>query len=182
MENNRQYNLRSGKHESVTIPVEIQTCTDTAFLNTLLNTKQTGNTADAESDISSISDLNCSALLDMSDSSDSIQNKMSDQDNSMETGNQQATSSGSDGCNVQLLVNQQILTKLNQLGKRLDKLENTGCKKTSDPGLIKSIKKTKTSSPKKKSSSKSVSTTSETHTFINPTLPSLVELRQNASI
>ena len=51
MENNRQYNLRYGKHDSVTIPIEIQTCTDKVFLNTLLNTKQTVNTVDSKSDI-----------------------------------------------------------------------------------------------------------------------------------
>ena len=83
---------------------------------------------------------------------------------------------------VQMLVNQQILTKLDQLGKRLDKLENTGWKKTLYPGLIKSTKTTKTSSPKKKSSSKSVSVHSATHLLMTPTLPSLVELRQNATI
>ena len=127
MENNRQYNLLSTKQESVTIPVEIQTCTDKAFLNTLLNTKQSVNTVDSESDISSISELDCSALVDMSDSSDIIQNKMLDEDNSMGTGNHQASWSGSDGCIIQMLVNQQILSKLEQLEKRLDKLENTGC-------------------------------------------------------
>ena len=121
MENNRQYNLHSSKHASVTIPVEIQTCTDTAFLNTLLNTKQSVNTVDSESDISSLSKLDCSALIDMSDSSDVVENKMSDEDNSMGAGSQQASSSGIDGYSVQMLVNQQILAKLEQLGNRLDK-------------------------------------------------------------
>ena len=175
MENNRQYNLRSRKHESVTIPVEIQTCTDTEFLNTLLNTKQTVDTVDSESDIPSLSELDCSALVDMSDTSDSNPNKMLDEDNSIETGSQQASSSGSNGGNVQMLVNQQILSKLDQLGKRLDKLENTGCKKTSNPELIKTNKKTKTSSPNKKSSSKSASVTSMPHPVTTPTLPNLVE-------
>ena len=118
----------------------------------------------------------------MSDNSDIVENKMSDENNSMETGNQQASSSGNDGCSVQTLVNQQILAKLDQLGKKLYKLENAGCKKTSDPGLIKSTKKTKTSSPKKKSSSKSISVNSATHPVTTPTLPNLVELRQNATI
>ena len=182
MENNRQYNLRSAKHESVTIPVEIQTCTDIEYLNTLLNTKQTVDTVDSESDISGLSELDCSALVDMSDSSDSNPNKVSDGDNSIETGSQQASSSGSDGCSVQMLVNQQILSKLDQLGKRLDKLESTGCKKTSNPELIKNNKKTKTSSPTKKSSSKSASVSSLPHPVTTPVLPNLVELRQNATI
>ena len=162
MENNRQYNLRSSKHASVTIPVEIQMCTDTEFLNTLLNTKQSVNTVDSVSDISSLSELDCSALIDMSDS---VDNKMSDEDNSMGAGSQQAGSSGSDGYSVQMLVNQQILAKLEQLRNRIDKLENTRCKKTSDSRLIKNSKKTKTSSPKTKSS-KSVAmaaSNSETH-------------------
>ena len=125
MENNRQYNLRSTKWDSVTIPVEIQMCTDQVVLNTLLNSKQSIDNSDSESVVSNISELNCSAVINMSDSSDLCGNKMSDEDNGTGTGSQQASSSGSDDCNVQMLVNQQILTELQQIGKRLDKLENT---------------------------------------------------------
>ena len=63
-------------------------------------------------------------------------------------------------------------------------MENTGCKKTSDSRLIKNSKKTKTSSPKAKSS-KSVdmaASNSETHPLTTRTLPNLAEIRQNATI
>ena len=118
MENNRQYNLCSSKWDSVTIPVEIQICTDQVFLNTLLNSKQNVDTTDSELDVSNISELNCSSVNNMSDSSDLCGNKISDEDNGIGTGSQQASLSGSDDCNVQMLVNQQILIQFQQIGKR----------------------------------------------------------------
>ena len=106
MESNRQYNLRSTKQDCVTIPGEIQTCTDKVSLNTLLDSKQSSDTADSESDVSIISELDCSAVINMSDILDLCGNKMSDEDKSIGIGSQQASSSGSDDCNIQMLVNQ----------------------------------------------------------------------------
>ena len=76
MKNNRQYNLRSTKQNSIRIPVKSQTCTDKVFLNTLLNSKQSVNTVASESDTSSISNLDWSAVISMSDTSDIVENKI----------------------------------------------------------------------------------------------------------
>ena len=124
MANNRQYNLRSTKQNSIRIPVEIQTSSDKVFLKTLLNLKQRVNTVASESDTSSISNLDCSAVINMSDTSDIVENKISDEDKNIGTGSHQANLTGSYGSSVQMLVNQQILEQLQQIGRRLDKLEN----------------------------------------------------------
>ena len=162
--------------------MEIQTCSDKVFLDTLLNSKQSVDTVVSDSDTSSISDLDCSAVMNMPDTSDVVDNKISDEAD-VRTGSQQASLIGTDGSNVQTLVNQQILQQPKQIGTRLDKLENKECKKASDPKLVKSSKKLKTSSPKHKSHGTVVKQqviAGEQVTI--PNIPDLVELRQNATI
>ena len=179
MERNRQYNLRSVKQGSIQVPVEIQMCNDRKFLESLLNpVDSVDRESDPNSSTSEISDLDCSALLNMSDNSD--KNEVNSGPNSVDVGvagSQQAGTSSSDDCNAQILINQEILSQLHQISQRLDKLEDgSKCKKSSDPTKIKNKTHTKhMASPKVKRNKQSLVKDLQK-------VPNLAELRQNAQI
>ena len=86
-----------------------------------------------ENSDNSNSDLNCSDVINMSDTSNILDQKFSDEDENVIVD----TSSGSAEFSLQALMNQEILNQLQQIGKRLDKLKETGCKKTSNVEKIK---------------------------------------------
>ena len=146
MDRNRQYNLHSAKQGSIQVPVEIQMCNDRKFLESLLHPADNANQeSDQNTSTSDISDLDCSALLDMSDNS--LKNDINPDPKSIDVasvGSQQAGTSSNDDCNAQILINQEILSQLHQIFQRLDKLEDgSKCKKTSDLTKIKSRKHAK---------------------------------------
>ena len=178
MERNRQYNLRSAKQGSIQVPVEIM-CNDRKFLESLLNPVDSVNhESDQNTSTSETSDLDCSALLDMSDNSD--KNETNSDPKSIGAGvvgSQQAGTSSNDDCNAQILINQEILSQLHQISQRLDKLKDgSKCKKTSDPTKIKSRVHTKhAASPKIKKNKQSVVKDTQK-------VPNLAELIQNAQI
>ena len=179
MDRSRQYNLRSAKQGSIQVPVEIQMCNDRKFLESLLNPADNVNQeSDQNTSTSDISDLDCSALLDMSDNS--LKNDTNPDLKSIagvSVGSQQAVTSSNDDCNAQILINQEILSQLHQISQHLDKLEDgSKCKKTSDPTKIKSSTHVKpVASSKIKKQKQSVSQNTQN-------VPNLAELRQNAQI
>ena len=67
------YNLRSGKRQTIELPVEIQLAKDKQFIETVLkyNTVSDIDTNMSDSE-SSASDLNCSALINDSDNDSSV--------------------------------------------------------------------------------------------------------------
>ena len=117
MERNRQYNLCSAKQGSIQVPIEIQKCNDRKFLESLLNPADSVNhELDKNSSTSEISDLDWSALLDMSDTSDKEEiNSDSKVIDGGVVGSQQAGTSSSDDCSAQILINQEILSQLYQI-------------------------------------------------------------------
>ena len=106
MERHRQYNLRSAKQGSIQVPVEIQMFNDRTFLESLLNLVDSVNQeSDQNSSTSELSDLDCSALFDMSDGSDKNENNSDPKTVGVDgAGSQQAGTSS----NAQILINQEI--------------------------------------------------------------------------
>ena len=102
----RQYNLRSGKQESLQFPVQLQ-LDDTKFLTELLR-QQNGQVSDSES---SISESDCEALI------------ASDQDSyvgSVKNSSPKGASASSQESSAvnQEEINVKILSQLEKLGKR----------------------------------------------------------------
>ena len=133
------YNLRSSKHSTVQLPIEIQLAGDTQFINSLLNSNPQildtqGNMSDTDT---SASDLNCSDL--MQNSFDSVTN-VKGCSNGPTTSKSDVSSLKDSDSDVQAAINAQILDQLNHIGKRLDKIENNDCKKTLDKTKIKTVK------------------------------------------
>ena len=133
---NRFYDLRSAKKDNLNLPVEIQLNTDSQFLNALINQNQ--------------------EILDMSEQSEGSFNEGSDQNSLSETEETQNPPTGSEqlsdqsnaqpstsaAAEEQNLINQAILEQLSNISNRLDKIESTNAKKTSDKSKIKSSKNT----------------------------------------
>ena len=133
------YNLRSSKHSTVQLPIEIQLARDTQFIDSLLNSNPQasdiqGNMSDTDT---SASDLNCSDL--MQNSFDSVINVKSCS-NGPSTSKSDVSSVKDSDSDVQAAINSQILDQLNRIGKRLDKIENRDCKKTLDKTKTKTVK------------------------------------------
>ena len=132
------YNLRSGKQNTIELPVEIQLAEDKHFIETVLQ-RSIGsdiNTNMSDSD-SSASDLNCSALVNDSDNDSSV---LTNSKNVAGTSQVTGTDNPSQKTdpNMQTLINARILDQLDKIGQRLDKIENKTCKKSSDKSKIKS--------------------------------------------
>ena len=135
------YNLRSNKKDTIQLPVHIQITDDEQFLTDLLNqnsfiSNSTANMSDSVHE-SSDSEVDYDALLQDSDnetqSTSAKNNKESDTTclDNMDISSQ---------FKVQSVINTQILEQLQKIGKRLDKIENVECKKTSDKNKIKGLK------------------------------------------
>ena len=133
------YNLRSSKHSTVQLPIEIQLAGDTQFIGSLLNSNSQasdiqGNMSDTDT---SASDLNCSDL--MHNSFHSVTNVKSCS-NGPSTSKSDVSSVKDSDSDVQAAINAQILDQLNRIGKRLDKIENKDCKKTLAKTKTKTVK------------------------------------------
>ena len=188
----KQYNLRSTKPDSIQLPVQVQLCDDGEFMTHLLSTgsdivndKQMGH------DSSSESELDCSAVVGASDSDDPSINVSRTFDKYYSE--KVPSTSGTLDQTAQTVVNHKILEQLTSIGKRLDALEKSNCKKSVDKTKIKSkrakvvVQKVPTSTHSQSVdtvTSQGVSTAQTvTGTQTNShTLPSLSSIRQNANI
>ena len=141
MAERHQYFLRKGgRQESVQIPVDIQISDDTDFMNGMLNGE---NQVDSQSTDGSESELDFDELVNSDE-------EMSDVNVDQNSSTSRAGQSGSfveqspekaSGSEVQNQINLKILDQLDRLGKRLDKIENNACKKTSDKFCLPSFLK-----------------------------------------
>ena len=128
------YNLRSAKKNTIELPVEIQLTGDKTFIETVL--KNDFIVSDIENSMSdsdvSVSDLDCSALINDS-------KEVSSPVNNSAGSSQTASNYNSDNSdpNIQQLINARILEQLDKLGQWLDRIENKECKKTIDKSKIK---------------------------------------------
>ena len=188
----KQYNLRSTKPDSIQLPVQVQVCDDGEFMTHLLSTRSDNvNDKQMGHDRSSESELDCSAVVGASDSDDpsTIASRSFEKFYSEKV----PSTSGSSDNPAQSLVNQKILEQLTSIGKRLDVLEKSNCKKSVDKSKIKSDKgkvvehKVPISTHRQSAdtvNSQGVSTAQAVNgTQINAhTLPSLSSIRQNTNI
>ena len=136
------YNLRSNKKDTIQFPVQIQVADDDQFLTDLLNQNSSLlNTSENMSDSvheSSDSEVDYDALIQDSDNET--------QSTSAKLGKKHSDTLDSDSIDiasqfkVQSVINSQILDQLQKIGKRLEKIENVECKKTSDKSKIKNSK------------------------------------------
>ena len=127
------YNLRSAKKNTIELPVEIQLTGDKTFIETVLkNDSIVSDIANSMSDSDvSVSDLDCSALInDSKEASSPVNNSAGS--------SQTASNYSSDNLdpNIQQLINARILEQLDKIGQRLDRIENKKCKKTVDKSKI----------------------------------------------
>ena len=160
----KQYNLRSTK-DTVHVPASIQMQNDSQFVQNLLHQNQ----HDSDSD-SAESELNCSAVADDSDSDHST-NKQTHTMPSTSSTSVSTSATGIDSA-LQQQINVQILSQLSAINDRLNAIESTNSKKTSDP---KKIKKSK----QKVSSQVNTSVTLPPPQTTNTTLPDLHAIRQD---
>ena len=123
-------------------------------MSQLLKTNSQTHQADEESDSSSESDLNCSDVVGTSDGEQSGGEECEKSDNVNE--------SAPDNSAVQQPINSQILSQLQTISQRLDKIEQTLCKKTNDPKKVKTSKSKHPSTDKSKSISAKEGETSAT--------------------
>ena len=137
------YNLRSSKKDTVQFPVQIQV-DDEQSLNELLNHKSSSfndSTNMSDSFQESSDRLDCNALGTEAPSSSDKSSKQASSIHGQQVNFADITSD----LKVQSVINSQILDQLQKIGKRLDKIENGDCKKTTDKSKIKgkSISKSK---------------------------------------
>ena len=128
MSESTSYNLRSNKTDPIQVPIQLQLNNDTDFLSQLLQTNNQAQRLTAEeSGSSDESDLNCSDIIDNSDGEKTGEQETVKSDNVDET--------AQDNAAVQQMINSQILSQLQTISHRLDKIEQTHSKKTNDPKL-----------------------------------------------
>ena len=136
------YNMRSNKKDAIQFPVQIQVADDEQFITDLLNQNSSLlNTSVNMSDSvhnSSDSEVDYDALIQDSDNeTQSTSAKLDKKDSDTLDSDSMDISSQ---FKVQSVINSQILDQLQKIGKRLDKIENVECKKTSDKSKIKGLK------------------------------------------
>ena len=145
----KQYNLRSHKGTSIHVPVEFQVSDDQQILNSILQTSTLSQQSNEDSTDSEHSvNLNLSDSSQDSDEDYDLQNcdKSARSFHKFDKDNVPSTSAGATAptistLDVQGAINAQILSQLEKLGKRLEKIEQNNCKKTSDKTKIKSTKR-----------------------------------------
>ena len=143
MSESTSYNLRSNKADPIQVPIQLQLNNDTEFLSQLLQTNNQAQQLTAEeSDSSDESDLNCSDSIVNSDGEKTGEKETVKSDDADET--------APDNAAVQQLINSQILSQLQTISHRLNKIEHTCCKKTNDPKKVKSSEKAQTGTDKSK--------------------------------
>ena len=133
------YNLRSNRKYTIQFSVQIQVTDDEQFLTDLLNPNSSllnssVNMSDSVHE-SSDSEVDYDALIQDLDNET--------QSTSVKSAKNTSDTQSSDSVDitsqfkVQSVINSQILEQLQQIGKRLEKIENADCKKTSDRSKIK---------------------------------------------
>ena len=130
------YNLRSAKNNTIELPVEIQLAEDKTFIETVLKNNSTVSDIEnrmSDSDVS-VSDLDCSGLINDLDEASSPVTVNNSAGPSHSAANSQFANSDPD---MQQLINARILEQLDKIGQRLDKIENKECKKTANKAKIK---------------------------------------------
>ena len=172
------YNLRSNSKDTVQFPVQIEVADDNQFLKDLSHQKATSVSTEADmsdSNDTSDCDIDCDALVQHSD--EEIQST------SVGSNNQSKQSHGlnfdsndvASDLQVQSVINSQILQQLQQIGKRLDKIEGDACKKTSDKSKI---KKTKV----KQQQVVNTTVKQQPKAFVDHKLPTLQSVKEDALI
>ena len=137
------YNLRSNRKDTV----QFQVTDDEQFLNDLLNPKSSlHNSSVSMSDSvheSSDSEVDYDALIQDWDNETQSTSVKSVKNTSVTQSSDDVDISSQ--FKVQSVINSQILEQLQKIGKRLEKIENADCKKTSDRSKIKgkSVSKSK---------------------------------------
>ena len=171
------YNLRSNSRDTIQFPAQIEVADDNKFLTDLLKHKAASisDSADMSDSQSSDSDIDCDALVKNSD--DEMQSTSGENVEKINPGHTSQIHSNDLAADlkVQSVINSQILQQLQQIGKRLDKIESGDCKKTSDKSKIKS----------KKSKQKKVVNTKpkqQSETFIEHKLATLHSVKEDALI
>ena len=125
--------MRSSKADHIQVPIQLHLNNDTEFLSQLLKTNsQIQQQVGEESDSSPESDLNCSDIVENSDGEKTGKKESERSDETNET--------APDNLAVQQLINSQILSQLQTISQRLDKIEQTRGEKTNDPKKIKFCK------------------------------------------
>ena len=132
----RHYNLRSGTN--TVLPVQIHMSNDLEFLTQISQNHQNSN-----SDNSATSKLDCSAVIENSDT-DQTTGTESKQSTSSTPSTSFAGNALSDVA-TQQAINIQILAQLSSISDRLNVLESKKVKKDLDPKKKKGVSKNKTS-------------------------------------
>ena len=128
--------MRSAKSDGVQIPIERQLSEDNKFLKNLLEVHSPGHAQHVSDLNSSNSDLDCSDLLNTSESDNASTQACSFYRlvvDSPSTSTSKTTTS-----DTQALINQTFLQQLTATGERLNKIEQKQVKKTSGPHKSKS--------------------------------------------
>ena len=149
VQSKKQYNLRSHKGTSTQVPVEFQVSDDQQFLNSILqNSTLSQQTNEDSTDSEHSLSLNLSDSSHDSDDDHDLHNcdKSARSFHKFDQENIPSTSAGASAQKVSTLdvqgaINAQILSQLEKLGKRLEKIEQNNCRKTSDKTKIKSMKR-----------------------------------------
>ena len=131
----KKYNLWSAKSNSLEVPVQLQISNDNDFITNLLDSHTLAMSQQESQNSSSDSDLDCSAIVNETDSDDA-----SNPVRAFNRFEPEASTSSAQQNNVQdvqALVNHQILSQLSTISDRLTKLEGKQPKKTSDKQKIK---------------------------------------------
>ena len=133
----KKYNLRSTKSDSSEVPVQLQISNDSDFITNLLGSQTLAMAQQASQNSSSDSDLDCSALVNETDSDDASTPVRSF--NRFEPEASTSSTQQNNSQDVQALVNHQILSQLSAITDTLTQLEGKQHKKTSDKQKIKGI-------------------------------------------
>ena len=181
MEKTKKYNLRSASSDT---QMQTQLGGDMEFVTQLLGVGPgTSSQQGCDDSQSSDSELNCSDVINASDSDDTGSRNQSFNKFSQE----QPGTSYSHALDTQTIINQQILAQLTDTGQRLKKLEKTDCKKSNDVTKHENRSTRTRSKPSPNMYTKSTDSTgqstvnsavpvTETLPFNSITVPSLVDI------
>ena len=123
----KKYNLHSAKSDGVQAPIQWELLEDNEFLKNLLEVNSSGHAQQASDQNSSSSNLDCSGLLDNSESDDaSTQARSFDR---LVVDSPNTSTSKNSTLDTQALINQTILQQLIAIGERLQKTEQKEVKK-----------------------------------------------------
>ena len=115
-------------------------------MSTVVNQNNDSQSDSASDSNDSQSELHCSGMLNLSNDEGNHNSSSKNSSKIDEMGNHMQASTSNADFNPQLMINQQILDQLQNIGRRLDKLEQKPVKKSSDPKKIKNKTKCKQTS------------------------------------